>query len=647
MEQVQLRPYQKIAIADARMKLGEGLKRIMIYSATGSGKGEIAVALAQFASLRNKKCLFLVHRKDLVKQQWERFQKYGMVTGILQGKNTWKPHSPITVGSIQTLASRKKFGWEFDFDMVIVDEAHLCAGSKHYIELFRSWSNVPIIGLSATPFSKGLGKQHSWGKLFQHMTIVSTIQKLIDDGFLVDCEIYAPSEPDLRGVKVVAGDYHQKQLGDAVDKHELIGDIVKHWFKLAEGKQTIVFATNINHSRHIVGQFKAQGINAAHCDCYMPEGERNDMIDAFKAGKIQVLSNVSLFAEGFDAPATSCMILARPTKSLIRYVQMIGRCLRIHDNLSECYNRYTEDKYGVQRSNAVEDGQEEQSRIKFGVGDELREHAACVQGWIVESGEGGQSWPEQTDRERSGGNKEGTERIQTWVIDATGSKIRSVDNNNFGNKGWKELGACFIAESAKEIDWLVKRLKETHKGDEVILVCTEDQNTGKAKRICGVRRKKIALVLDHSGSVARLGFPTDDLPLELDDGKPNTSEKTENKPKEPKICPKCKYVSAKRFHACPKCGHTPPEKPVTAVEVKDGDLTKIKKMPPEVKQEIYSGLITIAHHRGYQDGWIAYKYKSMTGVWPKGLQRVSGPIPDYVQKKVLADQIRWSKRRKQ
>ena len=342
MEQVQLRPYQKIAIADARMKLGEGLKRIMIYSATGSGKGEIAVALAQFASLRNKKCLFLVHRKDLVKQQWERFQKYGMVTGILQGKNTWKPHSPITVGSIQTLASRKKFGWEFDFDMVIVDEAHLCAGSKHYIELFRSWSNVPIIGLSATPFSKGLGKQHSWGKLFQHMTIVSTIQKLIDDGFLVDCEIYAPSEPDLRGVKVVAGDYHQKQLGDAVDKHELIGDIVKHWFKLAEGKQTIVFATNINHSRHIVGQFKAQGINAAHCDCYMPEGERNDMIDAFKAGKIQVLSNVSLFAEGFDAPATSCMILARPTKSLIRYVQMIGRCLRIHDNLSECYNKNTE-----------------------------------------------------------------------------------------------------------------------------------------------------------------------------------------------------------------------------------------------------------------------------------------------------------------
>ena len=491
MEQVQLRPYQKIAIADARMKLGEGLKRIMIYSATGSGKGEIAVALAQFASLRNKKCLFLVHRKDLVKQQWERFQKYGMVTGILQGKNTWKPHSPITVGSIQTLASRKKFGWEFDFDMVIVDEAHLCAGSKHYIELFRSWSNVPIIGLSATPFSKGLGKQHSWGKLFQHMTIVSTIQKLIDDGFLVDCEIYAPSEPDLRGVKVVAGDYHQKQLGDAVDKHELIGDIVKHWFKLAEGKQTIVFATNINHSRHIVDQFKAQGINAAHCDCYMPEGERNDMIDAFKAGKIQVLSNVSLFAEGFDAPATSCMILARPTKSLIRYIQMVGRVLRPSEG------------------------------------------------------------------------------------------------------------------------------------------------------------KSMALVLDHSGSVARLGFPTDDLPLELDDGKPNTPEKTENKPKEPKICPKCKYVSAKRFHACPKCGHTPPEKPVTAVEVKDGDLTKIKKMPPEVKQEIYSGLITIAHHRGYQDGWIAWTYKSMTGVWPKGLQRVSGPIPDYVQKKVLEDQILWSKRRKQ
>ena len=126
MEPVSLRPYQQIAIHDVRRCFGDGLKRVMVYSPTGSGKGEIAVALAQFAQNRNKRCLFLVHRKDLVKQQWQRFNKYGMTPGILQGTNTWKPHSEITVGSIQTFASRKKFGWNFNFDLIITlsPEAH-------------------------------------------------------------------------------------------------------------------------------------------------------------------------------------------------------------------------------------------------------------------------------------------------------------------------------------------------------------------------------------------------------------------------------------------------------------------------------------------------------------------------------------------
>lgn len=487
MEPVSLRPYQQIAIHDVRKCFGDGLKRVMVYSPTGSGKGEIAVALAQFAQLRNKKCLFLVHRKDLVKQQWQRFNKYGMMPGILQGTNTWKPHSEITVGSIQTFASRKKFGWNFNFDLIIVDEAHLCAGSKHYLDLFKSWNNLPIIGLSATPFSKGLGKQHSWGKLFQHMTVVSTIQKLIDEGFLVDCEIYAPSEPDLRGVKIVAGDYHQKQLGDAVNRVDLVGDIVKNWQKLANDMQTIVFATNINHSMHIVQQFRLAGVNAEHCDCYMNEEDRDDAIDRFKAGRIKVLSNVGLFAEGFDAPATSCMILARPTKSLIRYIQMVGRVLRPAE--------------------------------------------------------------------------------------------------------------------------------------------------GKEK----------ALVLDHSGSVARLGFPTDDLPLDLDDGKPKKESQQLKKEKEPKVCPQCKYIDPKRTPVCPKCGYKQ-ERKVTPVEVKEGELQKIVKMDQATKQQIYSGLISIAYHRGYAEGWISHSYKAITGVWPKGLNHTSGPVPEFVHKHVLAKQIRWAKR---
>ena len=139
---------------------GDHLYLLADFTVThNSGKGEMAVALTQMALDKGKRVLFVVHRKDLVKQQWERFAKYGMNPGILQGSNTFRPHNDITVASIQTFSSRKKFGWDFDFDLVIIDEAHLCGGSKQYHEFLRTHNNLPVLGLTATPFSKGLGKQ--------------------------------------------------------------------------------------------------------------------------------------------------------------------------------------------------------------------------------------------------------------------------------------------------------------------------------------------------------------------------------------------------------------------------------------------------------------------------------------------------------
>lgn len=484
---VQLRDYQQYAIQQIRDSFRKGNKRVMVYSPTGSGKGELAVALAEAAQENNRKVLFLVHRKDLVKQQWERFAKYQIYPGVLQGANTNRPHSPITVGSIQTFSSRKKFGWVFDFDMIVIDEAHLCGGSEQYQQFIKSHNNLPIIGLTATPFSKGLGKNYDWGTMFEDLVIVSTIQNLIDRKFLVDCEMYAPSEPDLKGVKIVAGDYHQKQLGQAVNKSELVGDIVEHWFKLADDRQTIVFATNIEHSRSIVEQFKAKGVVADHLDCYTKEDIRNDTIDRFRRGEIKILSNVSLFAEGFDCPQTACMILARPTRSLIRYIQMVGRVLRPSEGKSH------------------------------------------------------------------------------------------------------------------------------------------------------------ALVLDHSGSVARLGFPTDELPLELDNGTAKKKEKAEITPKPPKICPRCKAVDKKRMATCPKCGFTSKVQLPKEHTNQEGNLQKIIKMPHDAKQQIYSSLVGYASRKGYQAGWVAHKYKRITGVWPKGLEFRPGPMPEFVQKIIVAEQIRYSK----
>jgi superfamily II DNA or RNA helicase len=154
------------------------------------------------------------------------------------------------------------------------------------------------------------------------------MRELIETGYLVDADVWAPADPDLKGVKVVAGDYQEGQLGEAMDKAQLVGDIVAHWLKLSHGKQTMVFAVNIAHSKHICDQFKANGIAAVHVDYHMTDEEKRAIYADFKAGRSMVLCNCALLSEGADFPACETLILARPTKSKVRYVQMFGRVLR-------------------------------------------------------------------------------------------------------------------------------------------------------------------------------------------------------------------------------------------------------------------------------------------------------------------------------
>ena len=320
-----LRGYQAGAIDQTRDLMRQKIKRVVVYAPTGSGKSIISAAIIENAAKHGKSVAWICNRIELVNQAAEHLRLAGVDCGIMQGENSRAEWMPVVVCSIQTIAKR---GAPEGCHLFIVDEAHFCAASKEFHALVEKYPDVPMIGFTATPFSKGLGKVGPHGPLFGGIVKAATIPELIEQGFLVDADVYAPSEPDLSKVKTVAGDYHEGQLGDAVDKPELIGDIVTHWLKLAEGKPTICFATNIAHSKHIVEEFTAVGVRAKHLDAYSNDAERRLAIDGFKAGEFQVLSNCSLLAEGFDAPMAKCMILARPTKSMIRHIQMAGRILR-------------------------------------------------------------------------------------------------------------------------------------------------------------------------------------------------------------------------------------------------------------------------------------------------------------------------------
>jgi DNA repair protein RadD len=154
------------------------------------------------------------------------------------------------------------------------------------------------------------------------------IRELIEKGNLVGCQYYAPSEPDLEGLKIKMGDYRESELAGRMDKTKLVGDIVENWSRIAPDRQTVVFATVVKHSIHIRDRFRDAGILAEHIDGDTPKDERDKILSDLATGKIQVVVNCMVLTEGWDSPSVSCCVLARPTKSLGLYLQMAGRILR-------------------------------------------------------------------------------------------------------------------------------------------------------------------------------------------------------------------------------------------------------------------------------------------------------------------------------
>lgn len=493
---LKLRDYQTSAVDALRLALAGGAQRLMLYSPTGSGKTEMALAIIKGAQAKGKRVIFLANRIHLVEQASRRFYASGIEHGIIQADNTRDVHRPVLVGSIDTVARR---GFP-DCDVIVIDEAHAVAGSSKFRQVVFSNSARVIIGLSATPFSIGLGKAYpelGGEALFQEMVVAAHIGDLIERGFLVDADFYAPAEPDLTGVKTSRNgfgesDYNEVDLGAAVDKPDLIGDIVAHWFRLAAGTPTVVFAASIAHSKHVVEQFRAAGVTAEHLDCYTEDGERKAILARIESGETTVISNVGILAEGWDFPQCRTLILARPTRSRIRYLQMIGRVLR---------------------------------------------------------------------------TAPGKER---------------------------------------------------------------------------------ALILDHSGTVRRLGFHTDALPLVLNDGKPAQPGKDAGKePPQPKLCPSCNFMKPSKVHACPKCGFEPERR--SDVDVGDGELVAVKRtkrtIQPEAKQHVWSQLLFVARQKSYSRGWASHKYREFFDVWPKGLLDVPATPTHELLNWIKSRAIAYAKRR--
>lgn len=326
---MQLRKYQIDSIQKVREEIISGKKKVILHAPTGSGKTICAADIIQSALGKKKKVLFLANRRELIFQAKERLQEGGIESSIIMAGEETDFTNDLQIASMQTYVRRINLDnpdkpWTHDADLIIADECHGSI-SPSWQKILKKYPEKVVIGLTATPCrgdGRGLGEYYD--------SIVSSVDigELIKQEYLVPVKYFCPSKPDLDKIKITAGDYNKKELGKRVDTKKLVGDIFENWAKFGGARKTIIFAVNVKHSLHIKAKFEKHGINIAHVDAKTPADERKEILDRLKTGDIQVITNVGILCEGFDFPEASCIILARPTKSMGLYLQMAGRGLR-------------------------------------------------------------------------------------------------------------------------------------------------------------------------------------------------------------------------------------------------------------------------------------------------------------------------------
>src|SRR6516162_2647857 len=322
-----LRPYQRKVVDRINAQLEGGRRRICVVAPTGSGKTIVAAVLIAEAVARSEHVLFVAHRRELIEQTSQKLHAVGVDHGIIQAGYPTRPGASVQVASIQTLHARALRSAKIELppaDLLFVDEAHHVR-ARTYAGLIEAYPDAVVIGLTATP-CRGDGR--GLGNIFQALVECPSVAKLTRDGYLVPVRIFAPVRPNLSGIRVERGDYVESQLVTRMNTDRLVGDIIEHWHRLGEGRRTVVFTVNVAHSLHIRNEFRRSGVLAEHIDGGTPIEERKAILAGFAAGNVDVVCNCAVLTEGWDRPEASCLIMARPTKSLGLYRQMVGRILR-------------------------------------------------------------------------------------------------------------------------------------------------------------------------------------------------------------------------------------------------------------------------------------------------------------------------------
>ena len=329
---MQLRIHQQEAINMLYKSFQAGRRKAMIAAPCSFGKTHLAAHLLKSCQNKGKHGVFICDRIKLVDQTIDAFDDWDIWYGVLQADHYLTDYAaPIQIASAQTLKIRMKAGYEPKINLCVVDEAHVT--HQCVKDLMESYPNAKFIGLSATPYSKGLGLY--WDDLL----VPATTMELLRAGYLCPVNYYAGAEVNTKGVKsrrlaTGGSDFDPKSLESAVDfqKEQLTGDIIRNWLEHGEDSQTIAFSPSIAHSKYLVQMFNNAGIGARHIDGYTDQHTRLEMYKGHDNGDFKILSCSQLLAVGYDSPSTRCLIDCYPVaRSQIMFQQRAGRIFRIDE----------------------------------------------------------------------------------------------------------------------------------------------------------------------------------------------------------------------------------------------------------------------------------------------------------------------------
>jgi DNA repair protein RadD len=322
--ELMLREHQMKAIDQLREGFKKGHRCQLLYAPTGYGKTECSIYLMKATAENYKRAVMLMDRIVLVDQTSQRLDKYKLDHGVYQA-NHWRyrPLEKLQVCSAQTLERRDNFP---ETDLLIVDESHILR--RQTIEFIKSRPNMKVIGLTATPFTKGLGD------VYTNVITGSSTEFLVTNKWLAPLRVFIAKEIDMTGAKKVAGEWSTDEVTERGIK--LTGDIVETWIKKTHEifggpRKTIVFCAGVAHGSDLVEQFARHGYNFVSISYKDDDEYKRDAIADFSKPDTEIhgLIATDILTRGFDVPDVMIGVSARPfSKSLSSHVQQMGRVMR-------------------------------------------------------------------------------------------------------------------------------------------------------------------------------------------------------------------------------------------------------------------------------------------------------------------------------